>query len=93
MNNSYRSWCLHDILAWLDHVVAEETEGKVIVWSDDAGEGGHDGNWVKEVLKNLWGLHLNIYEIKLLVFIFIIYILNLNQQSWKSHNWFYLFSY
>lgn len=57
---------LYLILAALDHVVAEETEGEVVVRSDDAGEGGDDGDRVEEILKDLSALHLN-YEEELFI--------------------------
>lgn len=48
------------IFGGLNHVVAKETEGEVVVGADDAVEGGHNGDCVEEVFNELGGVHFKL---------------------------------
>ena len=58
-DNSYRERCFDSILVEFDHIVAQETEGEIIIWPDYAGKGGDDSDWVEEILEYFRSVHLN----------------------------------
>ena len=57
---AYWSCRFNLVLRGSDHVVAQETEGEVVIRSDNAGEGRHYSDPIKQVLNYLWSFHFKL---------------------------------